>query len=108
MIWREDFVDCELARQLLIFARPGSTELDAGEVAALEAHLADCADCRVRNRNERDWDDRVARAMGVVTIPNDGRTRLDERLGQERRDWHRRLCTALVICGLVVSGAWWA
>ena len=43
-------MDCEFARQLLIFARPGATELEAADVAALEGHLADCVDCRARSR----------------------------------------------------------
>ncbi len=83
-------MDCELARQLLIFARPGTTELDAAEVAALETHIADCPDCRARGRRDRDWDDRLASAMQAVDVPHDCRARLDKRLRRERGAWQRR------------------
>jgi len=60
---------CHDALRLLDFARPGATELDAADIAALETHLADCPACNRQARVERAWDDRIAEAMSSVPPP---------------------------------------
>ena len=100
-------MDCELARQLLVFARPGATELDAADVAALESHLADCDACRMVSRNERSWDDRLAHAMRTVAIPTDGRARLDRRLRGEQWSWRWGVTGMAFGIVLLAGGIWW-
>jgi Putative zinc-finger len=100
-------VECESARQLMVFARPGTTELDAAEVAALESHLAECPDCRAQCRSERAWDDRITRAMRAVTVPPDSRARLNVRLQHERGAWLRRMTCQVAAAVLAVVSIWW-
>ncbi len=99
-------MDCELARQLLIFARPGATELDAADVAALETHIADCPDCLTRSRKDRAWDDRLASAMQAVAVPHDGRARLDRRLVRERSGWRTRTSAKVGAVFAVAAAVW--
>jgi hypothetical protein len=83
-------MDCKTARLLLDYARPTSAELDPGETAALEGHLAGCADCDAAARAERHLDDHLGRAVRDVPLPDGFRHRLLGRLAAERRAWYRR------------------
>src|SRR4051812_16455327 len=83
-------VDCDLARQLLAFARPGAAELDAADAAALERHLADCPACGPAARGEHAFDASLAAAMRAVPLPAGGRGRLLTGLLAARAAWWRR------------------
>jgi hypothetical protein len=83
-------VDCRTARLLLDFARPLTTELEAGEAAALEEHLADCAECGALAQVERRFDDRVAVAMRAVAVPDALPARILTRLAAARSHSRRR------------------
>jgi hypothetical protein len=107
-------MDCKTARFLLGLARPGSPELEPGESAALETHLAACNECDTLARGERRFDEQLGRAMRTVPVPEGLRGRILDRLpanGADRRRawrWPARLVTAaafLIAAGLGV-GYW--
>jgi hypothetical protein len=105
-------MDCNLARQLLEFARPGAPELEADDADALEQHLTGCPDCGPYARAERAFDAAVARSMADIPLPPGGRDRLRTRLLAARGAWWRRTLlrslTALAALLLAVSvGAWY-
>jgi len=83
-------MDCKTARLLLDFARPEARELEAEEAAALERHLDHCPDCHSQAYNERQLDDRLAKAMRQVEVPAGLREQLLSRLETARSDWHRQ------------------
>jgi len=92
---------CHEALRLLEFARPGATELDAADIAALETHLAGCTACGHFARLERVWDDQVAAAMHAVPPPAVDPAGLLQSLRSARRHWWRWL-------GLTAATAGWA
>ena len=96
-------MDCDNARQWLAFARPG--ELEAGDLADLDEHLAACPDCAPFARAERQADDAVARAMRIVPIPDGMRARLTTRLATARTAWWKQLVlqTAAVSVGTLLT-----
>jgi hypothetical protein len=67
-------MDCEVARQLLAFRRPG--ELPPDDLAALDRHLAGCPHCTQLARRQDAFDAAVASAMKAVTPPPGLRDRL--------------------------------
>jgi hypothetical protein len=72
-------VDCENARLLLLFYRPGRTaDLAAEDVAALESHLAGCPDCAARLARGRAADAKLGPAVRAVGVPADLRAGLVE------------------------------
>src|SRR5262245_13853267 len=81
-------MDCNTARLLLDFARPG--DLDAAEAGDLERHLADCPDCGPPARAGRALDRHLGRAVRRVEVPEGLRGRLLARLEADRGDLHRR------------------
>lgn len=83
-------MDCKTARLLLEFVRPQPTELQASETAALEQHLAGCAECDALARAERQVEAQLGVAMRAVAVPEGLRFRLLNRLERERRAWYRR------------------
>jgi hypothetical protein len=87
-------MDCKTARLLLEYARPHSSELDATETRALEAHLTACADCEPLARAERRADEVIGKAMRQVDVPDQLRSRILSRLN-ERQGEHRRRRIAL-------------
>jgi hypothetical protein len=99
---------CNEALLLAEFARPGATELDAAEIAALETHLAACDRCGRALRAQRAWDDRVVRAVMSVRTPAGGAARLLETLTQGRRAWWRRVTLRCIAVAAIAGGAWWA
>src|SRR4051812_10413886 len=82
-------MNCDVARQLFDFARPGATELDAAEIAALETHLADCPACAALARGEHRRDEAVARRMQDLSPLPGARDRLTQRLVAARTAWWR-------------------
>jgi hypothetical protein len=63
-------MDCESAKLLLYFYRPGrNTDLAAEDVAALETHLSTCTDCRIRGEKAAASDQRLAPAIQRVPVP---------------------------------------
>jgi len=96
-------MDCDLARRLALFARPG--ELDADAAAALDRHLADCPACAAV-RGERAFDTQMAKAMQAVPVPSGARERLSTRLAAARAAWWRRfwVCAGLGLALVVGSG----
>lgn len=97
-------MDCKTARLLIEFSRPFTSELPAGEIGALEQHLAGCPECAQQARSERVWDDHVAAAMREVTVPAGLRQAVHGRLEVEaRRQRRQRLRRPLV--GLASAAA---
>ena len=90
-------MDCDRARQLLPFDRPGAPELDAGDRAALHGHLADCPECAPAHRAALREDERLARAMRAVAVPAAVRPRLEARLLAARRAWWRQVGVAAAV-----------
>jgi hypothetical protein len=99
-------MNCEFARLLLLFARPGATELDAPDIAALESHLAGCDACRNFSRQERAIDESIASAMQQVDVPRALSGELANRLvNRERAIWRLRAAAGLVTA-MVAVAAW--
>jgi hypothetical protein len=99
-------MDCNDARRLLAFARPGVAELDGADLASLETHLAECAACGAAYRIERRYDERLAAAMQAVPVTADGPARLMARLSAARWAWWRNrvLVFAAAAIGAVLLG----
>jgi hypothetical protein len=94
-------MDCESARLLLPYFRPGDTELDGALIAAVERHLADCPGCTA----ERRVDDVLSRSIRAVTPPAGLRDRLTGRLSAVRRRWWRvHVTQGVVLTAAVVFG----
>jgi hypothetical protein len=102
-------MDCNHARLLLHFVRPGSTELEALDLESLRHHLADCPDCGAGARAEQRFDEAVGRAMHSLAVPQGLRERVLERLAKEAPGRHRRrLLTGLAAAVLLLAaGVTW-
>src|SRR5262249_33084840 len=107
-------MDCKTARLLLDFVRPGTPELEAAEVGALDGHLAHCPECDTLARQERRAEAALGKAMRQVEVPDGLRAQLLARLEAGRGDWYRhgfghgvRAGPAVAACVLVVWGLWW-
>jgi hypothetical protein len=107
-------MDCKTARLLLDFVRPGTPELEAAEVGALDGHLAHCPECDTLARQERRAEAALGKAMRQVEVPDGLRAQFLARLEAERGDWYRhrfghgvRAVLAVAACVLVVWGLWW-
>ena len=83
-------MDCNTARVLLDFARPGAPELKPSDADELARHLDACPDCGPAARAERSLDECLGRAMRQVEVPGHLRKTLVARLDAERGDWYRR------------------
>jgi hypothetical protein len=105
-------MDCKHARLLLHFTHPRTTELEAGDAAELESHLADCPQCGALAQAERRADNRIGQAMRAVPVPDGLRTRLLAQLDAEREHWYRRrlvrAAAGLAAAAAVVLAAWLA
>ncbi len=106
-------MDCNTARLLMEFARPG--ELQATEAEALHRHLDACADCASWSAAERQFDQRIGVALRDVAAPEGFRQRLltrlqEDRLGQQRMRrrrmarWASAAAAALLLCS---SACYW-
>jgi hypothetical protein len=107
-------MDCKTARFLFDYARPRAHELDPGETADLEQHLAGCPECAEALRAVGQVDQVIARAMRQVEVPDRLRTHLLARLDAERTDWYRQrlsyVLRGLAAAGILLVvgwGAWW-
>src|ERR1700730_9516266 len=96
-------MDSKNARLLLHFAPPRRAELEAGEVEALESHLADCPDCGALAQHERRLDDHLGQAVRDVPVPPAVRSRLLAPLAVESDAWYRRW--VLLGAGFVAAAA---
>ena len=101
-------MDCNLARRLLPFDRPGGSDLDAADRAALAHHLESCPACSAAGRAERTFDMALARSLRAVPIPDGFSGRLTARLAAARFAFFRRvfLLVLLVVgfCGATIWG----
>jgi hypothetical protein len=107
-------MDCKTARLLLDLTHPASEELDTEEGQALENHLAVCPECSALAGAERQYYQRVGRAMCLVEAPPGLRTKLLSRLDKERGDYYRqqlargaRLAVGLAACVLIALLIWY-
>jgi anti-sigma factor RsiW len=98
---------CRDALLLLEFARPGATELDAADIAALETHLAGCPTCGAFARSERESTDRLTRAFSITPDAAISVEQLKGQLAAHRRRWLWR--RTAIACGVVgfAAATWW-
>ena len=75
-------MDCNTARMLVTFFGRQGTELAPEDAADLNAHLAGCPACAAAVRFERAFDDRVAKAMLAVPVPDEPQS---QTAGRRRR-----------------------
>jgi hypothetical protein len=103
-------MDCELARRLLPFARPGSPDLEPADGAALNRHLDTCPACAGAAAVERAFDAGMARAMRTVPIPGAFHARLNTRLVAARMAIYRRLAVRGLLAAAALLAGWagWA
>jgi hypothetical protein len=87
-------MDCRTARQLIEFARPRKSELDADESDALRDHLSDCPMCRGVAENDWQVDEEFSLAMQDVKVPVRLREQLMVGLREARSTWYRRTVLA--------------
>jgi hypothetical protein len=102
-------MDCDLARRLVPFARPGDADLDAADRAALDRHLAECAACGGVAAADRAFDAGLARAMAAVPVPDAFQARLTTRLTAARMAFYRGVAVRGLIAALaviLVLGGW--
>jgi hypothetical protein len=100
-------MNCRDALLLLEFARPGATELEGADIAALETHLADCRPCSTFARHEREWTDRIVTAINPIPDPSRGKADVLNRIHQKRRGWQKQIaliCAIVVIAGSTLWG----
>ncbi len=101
-------MNCHDALLLLEFARPGATELEAADIAALETHLADCPACAAFARQERQSHDRLANAMAIAPMPSSKVTQLQNQLSRQRRRSQLRSVLIGASCFAFAWALWWA
>jgi hypothetical protein len=99
-------MDCNLARQLVPFARPGSADLEAGDRADLDQHLAGCPTCASSAAGELAFDAGLARAMRAVPVPDALHARLNTQLLAARMAFYRRLAVRGLLAACLVVVAW--
>jgi hypothetical protein len=103
-------MDCNLARRLLPFARPGGADLDASDRAALGHHLETCPACAAAAVADRAFDGSLARAMRAVPVPDGLSIRLSNRLVAARMAIYRQLVIRVLLaaCFVVAAGVGWS
>jgi hypothetical protein len=107
-------MDCNTARQLLVFHRPHANELEAGEVEALQTHLGECPVCASQTEAEHRIDQHLSRAMRQVEVPDGLRDRILGQLAAERGDWQRKRLGTVARFGAIAAAlalllwGWWA
>src|SRR4051794_242887 len=97
-------MDCDLARQLLPFARPGGADLEAADRVALDRHFAACPACAAAAA-ELAFDAGLAGAMRAVPVPDALRGRLLTRLVAARMAIYRGLALRglIVLCAVALG-----
>ena len=83
-------MDCNTARMLATFFGRQGPELAPEDAAALDTHLASCPKCAAAVRFERAFDDRVAKAMLAVPVPDNLKAKLLDGIAAERGAWYRK------------------
>ena len=83
-------MDCNTARMLIAFFGRQGSELAPEDAAELDAHLAGCPACAATVRFERQFDDRVAKAMLAVPVPANLKARLLDGVAAQRGAWYRQ------------------
>jgi hypothetical protein len=68
-------MDCRKALEVLDCRGAGMFDIPAADLAAAEAHLADCHRCAAMARNRRDLDRRIGRILRAVEVPEAARQR---------------------------------
>jgi hypothetical protein len=97
-------MDCNLARRLLPFARPGGMDLDAGERSALARHLESCPTCSSAAAADRAFDGSLGVAMRAVQIPGGLAGRLNTNLLAARTAFYRRFAFRILLAAAIVIG----
>jgi hypothetical protein len=100
-------MDCNLARQLLPYNRPGGSDLDAADRAALGHHLESCPACAAAGLAERAFDTALARSMRAVPVPDGFSVRLNNRLLAARFAFLRRFVLLVLFVVGIFSAALW-
>lgn len=93
-------MDCNCARLLLMFAGRDRTELEAGDRAQLEQHLASCPECGPAAHADSRHDELLARAMTAVPIADGARARLERQISAARSRWWRQTTLRLGALGV--------
>jgi hypothetical protein len=75
-------MDCRKALEVLDCRGAGMFDIPAADLAAAEAHLADCRRCAAIARNRRDLDRRIGRILRAVEVPEAARQRTLTALGE--------------------------
>jgi hypothetical protein len=83
-------MDCRTAQLLASFHVPNKSELDADQIAALEAHLRQCPICSRAIYRERNADQKIGKAMRSVSVPAGLKERIVQRLRPQLPAWYRR------------------
>lgn len=85
-------MDCDLARILQLFPRPG--DLTAADAAALAAHLESCPACSARVAEAGRFDRAVTLAMPALAVPAGGRAGAVARVARLHQSAVRRRLAA--------------
>ena len=80
-------MDCLHARLLLMFARPGASEVAPPELDLLHGHLDRCGDCRALAQRESHSDAGLALAMRAVPLPDGLQGRILQNLSRQPHPW---------------------
>jgi hypothetical protein len=88
-------VDCNTARMLITFFGRQGSELAPEDAADLNAHLGGCPACAAAVRFERQFDDRVGKAMLAVPVPPTLKAKLLDGVAAQRGAWYRQKFFAL-------------
>lgn len=96
-------MDCQHARLLTHFVRPGEPLLEPAEMGAFNEHLAACPECRQLAQTQRRADEKIARTVRDVKAPAGLRERIVTRLTYERRP-SRRMVLSLAASVLLLIG----
>lgn len=88
-------MDCNTARMLITFFGRQGSELAPEDAAELNAHLAGCPACAAAVRFERQFDDRVGKAMLAVPVPSNLKAKLLDGVAAQRGAWYRQKFYAL-------------
>src|SRR5262245_39290355 len=102
-------MDCDTARLFLQFTHPRGDDLDGPEAEELHAHLEQCTACNAQAMTARRLDQHLGRAMNAVPVPPGLKSRIVERLAEERgvfrRRWIRRIAS-VAAAACVLLAAW--
>jgi hypothetical protein len=106
-------MNCETARILLLFYRPGRTsDLAAEDVAALEGHLAGCPTCAALVARQAVADMAIGGAFRQISVPGGLKERLQTNAAAEagrfwRRTWAARTAAAAAVLLVGLLGWGW-